>query len=259
MRTAGEAEDPDTPEARGGAAATIPTAPPGSGRGTLDRRRVLGAAVSFIDEHGIEALTMRRLGAHLGVEAMALYRYVAGRDQLLDGVVETVIDELYGDPDVHLAASHGWQDYLQRLAHGVRRIALAHPEVFPLVASRPPAAPWVRPPLRSLRWVESFLTALIGSGFTEAAAVTAYRAYSSFLLGHLLLEVSQKGVRISTEDRPDGVPEVAAATDLSEYPTVVRLEPLLSLDESAAEFEEALEDLLERLAVVRTEGRPSRR
>jgi len=253
-----EGADPDSPEGRGGAAAVNPAAPPGAGRTGLDRRRVLGAAIEFIDRHGLEALTMRRLGAHLGVEAMALYRYVAGRDQLLDGVVETVIDELYGDPDVHLAASHGWQDYLQRLAHGVRRIALAHPEVFPLVASRPPAAPWVRPPLRSLRWVESFLTALIGSGFTEAAAVTAYRAYSSFLLGHLLLEVSQKGVRISTEDRPDGVPEVAAATDLSEYPTVVRLEPLLSLDESAAEFEEALEDLLERLEVVRTEGRSRR-
>jgi AcrR family transcriptional regulator len=258
MTTPHEGADPDSPEGRGGAAAVNPAAPPGAGRTGLDRRRVLGAAIEFIDRHGLEALTMRRLGAHLGVEAMALYRYVAGRDQLLDGVVETVIDELYGDPDVHLAASHGWQDYLQRLAHGVRRIALAHPEVFPLVASRPPAAPWVRPPLRSLRWVESFLTALIGSGFTEAAAATAYRAYSSFLLGHLLLEVSQKGVGISTEDRPDGVPEVAAATDLSEYPTVVRLEPLLSLDESAAEFEEALEDLLERLEVVRTEGRPSR-
>jgi AcrR family transcriptional regulator len=258
MTTPHEGADPDSPEGRGGAAAVNPAAPPGAGRTGLDRRRVLGAAIEFIDRHGLEALTMRRLGAHLGVEAMALYRYVAGRDQLLDGVVETVIDELYGDPDVHLAASHGWQDYLQRLAHGVRRIALAHPEVFPLVASRPPAAPWVRPQLRSLRWVESFLTALIGSGFTEAAAVAAYRAYSSFLLGHLLLEVSQKGVRISTEDRPDGVPEVAAATDLSEYPTVVRLEPLLSLDESAAEFEEALEDLLERLEVVRTEGRPSR-
>ena len=259
MTTPHEGADPDSPEGRGGAAAVNPAAPPGAGRTGLDRRRVLGAAIEFIDRHGLEALTMRRLGAHLGVEAMALYRYVAGRDQLLDGVVETVIDELYGDPDVHLAASHGWQDYLQRLAHGVRRIALAHPEVFPLVASRPPAAPWVRPPLRSLRWVESFLTALIGSGFTEAAAVTAYRAYSSFLLGHLLLEVSQKGVRISTEDQPDGVPEVAAATDLSEYPTVVRLEPLLSLDESAAEFEEALEDLLERLEVVRTEGRSTRR
>jgi AcrR family transcriptional regulator len=251
--------DPDSPQGRGGAGSVIPAAPPGSGRAGLDRRRVLGAAVEFIDERGLDALTMRGLGAHLGVEAMALYRYVPGRDNLLDGVVETVIDELYGDPDVHVAASHGWQDYLQRLAHGVRRIALAHPEVFPLVATRPPAAPWVRPPLRSLRWVESFLVALIDSGFTQQSAVAAYRVYSSFLLGHLLLEVSQKGVKISTADHPDGIPEAAASTDLSEYPTVVRLEPLLSLDESAAEFEEALEDLLSRLEVVLREGRTPRR
>jgi AcrR family transcriptional regulator len=259
MTSPDEGADPDSPEGRGGAAAVIPAAPPGAGRGALDRRRVLGAAIEFIDRQGLDALTMRRLGAHLGVEAMALYRYVPGRENLLDGVVETVIDELYGDPDVHLAASHGWQDYLQRLAHGVRRIALAHPEVFPLVASRPPAAPWVRPPLRSLRWVESFLTALMDSGFTEEAAVSAYRAYSSFLLGHLLLEVSQKGVKISPEDQPDGAPEAVQSTDLSEYPTVVRLESLLSLDESAAEFEEALENLLGRLEIVLAEGRTPRR
>src|SRR3712207_7946930 len=55
----------------------------------------------------------------------------------LDAVVESVVDELYGDPHVHLEAHAGWVDYLHRLAHGLRRIALAHPEVFPLVATRP--------------------------------------------------------------------------------------------------------------------------
>ncbi|WP_231502611.1 TetR/AcrR family transcriptional regulator [Blastococcus sp. URHD0036] len=251
-----EGVDPDSPEGRGGAAAVIPAGPPDTGRAPLDRRRILGAAIEYIDAQGLSALTMRRLGAHLGVEAMALYRYIPGREQLLDGVVESVIDELYGDPDVHLEAAHGWQDYLQRLAHGVRRIALAHPEVFPLVATRPPAAPWVRPPLRSLRWVESFLVALTSCGFSEASAVAAYRAYSSFLLGHLLLEVSQKGVAVNAEDAGAQPPEFAP--DLSEYPTVVRLQGLLSVDESAAEFEEALENLLGRLEVVRREGRNPR-
>ena len=238
-------DDPDEPETRGGAAMVVPAAPPGSARGSLDRRRVLGAALEFIDEHGIDALTMRRLGAHLGVEAMALYRYVPSRENLLDGVVESVVDELYGDPDVHMEATQGWQDYLQRLAHGVRRIALAHPAVFPLVATRPPAAPWIRPPLRSLRWVESFLNAMTDNGFPDDLAVGAYRAYTSFLLGHLLLEVSQRGVPISSRDEPNPVSE--ADTDLSAYPAVVRLEPQLREDESAAEFEEALETLIDRL------------
>ena len=247
------ADDPDTPEGRGGAAAVIPAGRPGSGRPGLDRRRILGAAVEFIDTNGLEALTMRRLGASLGVEAMALYRYVPGRDSLLDGVVETVIDELYGDPDVLMEPRHGWEDYLQRLAHGVRRLALAHPEVFPLVASRPPSAPWIRPPLRSLRWVESFLGALSTSGFSDAGAVAAYRAYSSFLLGHLMLEVSQRGVKVTPDDEPEGAPQVAV--DPGQYPLVVELEPLLSLDESAAEFEEALETLLDRLQRLLQEGR----
>src|SRR5215203_4397100 len=224
-----DSADPDSPQGRGGAASVIPAPSPGAGRGALDRRRVLGAAIEFIDRQGLHALTMRRLGAHLGVEAMALYRYVPGRENLLDGVVESVIDELYGDPDVILAASHGWQDYLQRLAHGVRRIALAHPEVFPLIASRPPAAPWVRPPLRSLRLVESFLDTLHDGGFSDQAAVAAYRAYSSFLLGHLLLEVTQIGAQVSLLDAPEGDPEAQERTDLTQYPNLLRTEPLLSL------------------------------
>jgi AcrR family transcriptional regulator len=238
-------DGPDKIQARGAAAGAVSAGAPASGRPGLDRRRVLDAAVEFIDEHGLSALTMRRLGAHLGVEAMALYRYVPGRESLIDGVVETVLDGLYADPEVHITPVHGWQDYLHRLAHGVRRIALAHPAVFPTVSTRPPAAPWVRPPLRSLRWVESFLGALTGNGFSDEAAVAAYRAYTSFLLGHLLLEVAQRGVPISPEDEPEGSPEVTV--DLDDYPNVQRLEPLLSQDESAAEFDEALESLLDRL------------
>ena len=228
--------------------------PPGTVRTPLDRRRVLAAAVEFIDEHGLEALTMRRMGAHLGVEGMALYRHVTGREDLLDGVVELVVDELYGDPEVYLAPQHGWQDYLQRLAHGVRRIALAHPALFPLIATRPPAAPWVRPPLRSLRWLESFLDALTGHGFSDEAAVAAYRAYTGFLLGHLLLEVAQQGVPITALDDPEGAPD-AGEQSLADFPLVRRLAPLLSEDESAAEFEESLENLLERLQRVLRESR----
>ncbi|SHN88343.1 transcriptional regulator, TetR family [Geodermatophilus obscurus] len=235
----------------------VRASPPGPVRTPLDRRRVLAAAIEFIDAHGLEALTMRRMGAHLGVEGMALYRHVTGRDDLLDGVVELVVDELYGDPEVHLAPQHGWQDYLQRLAHGVRRIAIAHPAVFPLIATRPPAAPWVRPPLRSLRWLESFLDALTTHGFSDGAAVAAYRAYTSFLLGHLLLEVSQRGVPISPLDDPEGTPQLEDRS-LAAYPLVRRLSPLLSDDESAAEFEESLENLLERLQRVLRESRRPR-
>jgi AcrR family transcriptional regulator len=222
-----------------------------SGRGGLDQRRILLAAVEFIDREGLHALTMRRLGASLGVEAMALYRYVPSREALLDGVVDAVLDALHADPEVHLHAEHGWQNYLHRLAHGIRRIALQHPAVFPLVATRPPAAPWIRPPLRSLRWLESFFTVLTGAGFDDEAAVRAYRAYTTFLLGHLLLEVSHRGGPMTTDDEDDGPP----AQDLGDmglegYPHLRRLESLLDQDESVGEFEEALESLLDRLELL---------
>jgi AcrR family transcriptional regulator len=248
--------DRDTPEVRTGASAVTPDGPLDSGRPGLDQRRILDAAVRFIDEYGLRQLTMRRLGAYLEVEGMALYRHVPGREALLDGVVETVVDELFGDPDVHLEAHEGWVDYLHRLAHGLRRIALAHPEVFPLVATRPPAAPWIRPPLRSLRWIESLLKVMTSAGFSDAAAAAAYKSFSSFLLGHLLLEVSSHGVETGPVEEPD----VSPVGDLSAYPIVDRMEPHLAEDTAARDFEEALEALLDRIGLLlpaRRRGRPA--
>src|SRR6185436_964822 len=126
-----------------------------------------------------------------------------GREDLLDAVVAVITEEMEGDADVYAQPRDGWQDFLIRVAHGVRRVALAHPKVFPLVASRPVEAPWLRPPLRSMAWVETFLDGLIGEGFSDDAAAGAYRAFTSFLLGHLLLEVSAKGADVGPLDVVD--------------------------------------------------------
>jgi AcrR family transcriptional regulator len=216
----------------------------------LNRHRVVRAAIAYIDTNGLPDLTMRRLAATLGVEAMSLYKHVSGRDNLLDTVVEAVLDELYGDPEVHLQPADSWQDYLRRLAHGVRRVALDHPQVFPLVATRPPAAPWIRPPLRSLRWIEAFLNALHSQGFGPDQAVDAYKAFTSFLLGHLLLEVAGRQVPIGPEEtsRAETPPPPA---DLRSYPTVRELAGKLAEDTSAREFEASLENLLRRLETLR--------
>jgi AcrR family transcriptional regulator len=241
-------------EGNGASRAAVEPRPAGDGAsqaGGLGRQRILNAAVEFIDREGLPRLTMRRLGGFLGVEAMALYRYVPSREDLLDGIVETVLDQLHHDPEVHLRAEHGWQDYLQRLAHGVRRVALAHPAVFPLVATRPPDAPWIRPPLRSLPLLESFFAVLEQNGFPDDAAVVAYRAYTTFLLGHLLLEVTHQGVVLTTED--DAETPVGADSDgvgLADYPRLRALESMLDEDETVTEFEEALESLLDRLDLL---------
>jgi TetR/AcrR family transcriptional regulator, tetracycline repressor protein len=223
-----------------------------NGRSPLSRERILDAAIAFVDARGLTALTMRRLGTELGVEAMSLYRYVDGRDDLLEGMVDEMVDRLHLDPDgVRPGPGEGWQAYLQWLAHGVRGLAREHPQVFPLIATRHPAAPWLRPPLRSLRVVEDFLSTLVDRGFTDERAVAAYRAFSSFLLGHLLLEAAVLGSRtapaVDLTDVARSMPTTNSSVDMRDYPLLRRLEDRLSEDHASAEFERALEDLLDRM------------
>lgn len=251
LHGAPDASDPDSPRhLEVGDAGIVPDTAEVAAAGAepLSRPRILDAAVALVDSDGLRRLTMRRLGGELGVEAMALYRYVHSREDLLDGIVDHVIDGLYGEQVTGMADRAGWQDYLQRLAHGVRRIALLHPEVFPLIATRPSAAPWVRPPLRSLRWMESFLDTLVGQGFSDDAAAAAYRAFSSFLLGHLLLEVSARGVATGPVAEPE--PSREEPSDLAEYPVLSRLRGQLSEDHAATEFVDSLENLVERLGLL---------
>ncbi|MEV0247525.1 TetR/AcrR family transcriptional regulator [Nocardia sp. NPDC050712] len=210
-------------------------------RAPLSRRFILEVAIDLVDQEGLRKLTMRRLGSACGVEAMALYRYVHSREDLLSGMVALLVDDLHADQLAARRQEDGWQDFLVRLAHGVRQIALDHPELFPLVATRAPEAPWVRPPLRSLRWMETFLDTLLSYGFGDDAAVSAYRTYTTFLLGQLLLEVAARGTVVAAE------PERSGGDQLSEFPNLSRLESKLAEDHSALEFEESLEALLDRL------------
>ncbi len=216
----------------------------------LSRSVIVHAAIGYIDLHSAQRLTMRGLGQELGVEAMALYRHVTGREDLLEAVVAELLDGVTDGLDSQLTGS--WQGYLQTLAHAVRRIALDHPSAFPLVATQHPAAPWLRPPLRSLKLVEDFLTALSSHGMADEQVVEVYRAFSSFLLGSLLLEAAQRGAETSPVEEPldEGsaqVPNADAQLDLSRNPLITRFRPLLSEDHSAEEFEVGLETLLDRL------------
>jgi len=234
-------------------AAVVGDDPPSS-RVPLSTAIVVMAAVDHIEERGLPELTMRRLGQVLGVEAMSLYRHVSGREELLDAVVDHIVGEMDDDDDVVTGPTDGWQDFLQRLAHGVRRVALAHPRCFPLIASRPPEAPWLRPPLRCVRWVELFLQGLLADGFSDEAAVEAYRAFTSFLLGHLLLEVAAHGADVGLLDvlEAGSAPEGPDGGGLAGFPAVSRLRHLLTEDHAVAEFEVALETLLDRLAGLRS-------
>jgi TetR/AcrR family transcriptional regulator, tetracycline repressor protein len=232
---------------------TTVTAPRGSGRPALSRDQIITTAIRFVDENGLSALSMRRLAEELRVKAMSLYRHVNGREDLLEGIIDSMVAQVHLRPnEEQLGPTDGWQSYLQWLAHGIRALAREHPNVFPLIATRHPAAPWLRPPLRSLDVVEDFFAMLTSRGFSDARAVMAYRAFSSFLLGHLLLEASLLGAQTSPAEEPldegeSDVPNTDQKLDLGRFPHIQRLEGPLSEDHAAAEFEQGLEDVLDRL------------
>jgi TetR/AcrR family tetracycline transcriptional repressor len=225
------------------------SAKPGGPR--LSRELVVATALDQIDRQGPAGLSMRSLAQELNVEAMSLYRYVHGKEDLLEGVVASLMADLTS----HLEEAEGmhWQEFLQSVAHAVRKIATEHPKAFPLVATRHPAAPWLRPPLRSVEVVDTFLRSLTRSGFTDALAVDAYRAFSSFLLGQLLLQSVVHGAEAGPAEEPldEGgavVPEGDGSMSLDAAPEVRRLRALLSEDRSDEEFEVSLEALLDRIA-----------
>lgn len=95
-----------------------------STRRPLSRDRVVQEAIAFIDERSINQLTMRSLGARLGVEAMSLYRYVNGREDLLEAIVAALVNRVEATPPAGHELTTDWHGYLQWMAHSVRDIAL---------------------------------------------------------------------------------------------------------------------------------------
>lgn len=222
----------------------------GSSAPRLSRELIIQSALELIDRVGAQGLSMRSLGQQLDCEAMALYRHVHGKEDLLEGVVALLMSDLRSTLEEE--SGEHWQRFLQTVAHEVRRIAIDHPMAFPLIATRHPAAPWLRPPLRSVEVVDVFLSALIEQGFTDEQAVDAYRSFSSFLLGQLLLESAIRGAQTGPVEEPldEGdatVPQRDGEASLDDAPEVKRLRTLLSADRSDEEFEVSLEALLDRL------------
>lgn len=129
---------------------------------------------------------MRRLGQALDRDPMGLYRYATNRADLLDGITELVLNELEifpQDPD--------WQAQLRRIAHDLRLLALRHPNVVPLLVTRPLSTPLGLRPLGTLRPLEQILGLLIEAGFAPNDALHVYRAYYGFLYGHILNELQE--------------------------------------------------------------------
>lgn len=167
--------------------------------GRLSRERVLASALDLVDRDGLSALSMRRLGAELGVEAMALYRYASSKDALLDGLVEALHLELEERLGAEAVASE-WRAELGRVGRATYEVCLAHPQVVPLLSTRMLAVPLARRPLATLRHHERVLALLQEAGLDAERSAAVFRAFTGWVLGYVSVELQ---AMVDNPEEPD--------------------------------------------------------
>jgi AcrR family transcriptional regulator len=189
-------------------------------RDTLNRERVVSAAMDLADERGIEALTMRELGRRLGVEAASLYNHVSGKDDLLDGMVEKVVSRIdLPDDSVH------WKDAMRRRAVSARAVFSQHRWAAGLIDSRE------RSGLSGLSYADRVLGVLLRAGFSPRVAGTAFLALDSYIYGY-----ERQRTLLSLSDDEDGAEQAREVTDVAQgaFPSLM----LVAGDYAAAPFDD---------------------
>jgi AcrR family transcriptional regulator len=203
-------------------------------RTPLSRERILRAALAIADEGGETALTMQAIGRSLGVEAMSLYRHVRNKDDLLDGLVDLVFEE------IELPADRSdWRTAIRARAVSARAALRRHPWAIRLLESRTSPGP------ANLRSHDEALAVLLQAGFSATSATHAYNLLDSYVLGFALQEAN---LPFATADEIAEIgPELLAQVPVDEYPTFVRVtaELLAAGYDYAAEFEFGLDLILD--------------
>ncbi|MBE1492749.1 TetR family transcriptional regulator [Plantactinospora soyae] len=222
-------------------------------RTPLSRERALAAAVTLADAEGIQALTMRRLAAELGVEAMSLYYHLPGKEGLLDGIVDTVIDEI--DAAVRRAEATGvdteWRTGLRQRFLAAREVMLRHSWAPALLGSRPTI------PASVYAYYDGIVATLIGGGFSYRLAHRAIHAFGSLALGFAqeIFRPASAGGQTDVEMAEADL--VAMAEALPSLTAMVTAEahdaadPTLGWCDSQVEFEFTLDLLLDGLERAR--------
>jgi AcrR family transcriptional regulator len=188
---------------------------------------VLAGAVELADREGLDAISMRRVGASLGFEAMSLYRHVRGKDDLLDGMVDAVMAE-FPSRDERL----DWRESLRALVRGAHDVLLAHPWVAALATSRPAVGP------ARLRFVDAVLGALLAGGCSPQLAHDAMHAVEVHVFAFTLQEL-----RLNADVSAHGYQLDAVRGDSALYPHLA-LTLSTATHDHVAEFEFVLELLI---------------
>ncbi|MDX6231041.1 MAG: hypothetical protein QOI76_4431 [Frankiales bacterium] len=182
-----------------------PTEPAAPARGRLSRERVLTAAITLADHGGIESLTMRKLGAHLGVEAMSLYKHVANKDDLVDGMT----DRVFGEIDLPAPGTE-WRTAMRQRAISVRQVLARHPWATALMQSRTSPGPV------TLHHHDAVIGMLRGAGFSVPLTAHAFSALDSYIYGFALQE---KSLPFETGDETAALAQlILAQLPAAQYP-----------------------------------------
>jgi AcrR family transcriptional regulator len=148
-------------------------------RAPLSKERVLETAVAFADRHGLEALSMRKLGDELGAGAMSLYYYVPNKEQLIDGMVDIVFGEIE-PPSLEL----DWKTAMRRRAVSTRAALNRHRWAVGLMEGR------MNPGPAGIRIREAILGCLREAGFSIEETIQAYSVQDAYIYGFALQERS---------------------------------------------------------------------
>lgn len=201
-------------------------------RRPLTRELVIETAVAFADANGIEEMSMRRLGAELGVEAMALYNHVDNKDDLLTGMIDYVFEDI-ARPE----ASLPWQEQLRLIGRSAISRFMEHSWAGMLVANKGNFG------AGSLRFMDHVLGLLLEAGFSDDDTHHAWCMMSAHTLGYAFQSMAADGV---TPDDPahleDNLPRLRR-----EVPNVARISPLTIDCSWETEYEFGLEIIIDGL------------
>lgn len=221
-----------------------PRKPAARSRAPLSRDRVLAAAVAFADEHGLDSLTMRKLGEVLGVEAMSLYNHVTNKDDLLDGMTDVVFSEIELP-----SPGEQWKAAMRRRAMSAREVLARHRWAIALMQSRTTPGP------ATLRHHDAVIGSLRLAGFSIPATAHAVSVLDSYIYGFALQQASLPFE--TPEETVELAESIMSAMPADAYPHLVELavEHVLQPGyDYAKEFEIGLDLILDALDRAREAG-----
>jgi AcrR family transcriptional regulator len=197
-------------------------------RTPLTRLRIAEAALAVVDRDGLEALSMRRLGAELGVEGMAIYRHFPNKAAVLAGVVEALLAELVIPPPSDIP----WQIVFRELARAYRALLLRHPHAIPLLAALPLSDP------AAARAAGAVMAQLRAAGFDAQSALKTLATITSYVIGVAQWEVGTAPLRAAGHDFT-----IPPGAD----PYLIELLPQLAEDDCDETFEFGLDVIVRGL------------